>query len=124
MTADEQTIVTLLEAIARLERKVDELAARPPADPNRAYTDAEVCERLGGISQTTLWEIRVGRGLLKSSYVYPGSRVRRTTERQLQDYLDYLSSAEAAGGGGDDDSQLDERLDDLSARRSRQRNVA
>ena len=92
-------------------------------DPLRAYTDDELRLILGGISKTTLWEIRdnPARGQrLKSGYLYVGSRARRTTARQIQEYLDYLSSAEADGS-----DQFDEaRLDELGARRARLRQLA
>lgn len=89
-------------------------------EPLRAYTDAEVCSLLG-IKRTTLWEIRDRRGLIRSGFIYPGSRVRRTTERQLQDYLEYLSSAEATCAEEANDPRLGDRLDELDARRQRRR---
>lgn len=91
----------------------------------RAYNDDELRELLGGISKTTLWEIRDNpeRGQhLRSGYLYPGSRVRRTTARQVQDYLDHLSTQTDGDGHHDDVDEA--RLDQLSARRRRVRRVA
>jgi hypothetical protein len=92
----------------------------------RVYTDREVCEILD-IGSTTLWKIRDKQGLLRSGYLFPGSRERRTTPKQLADYFAYLeSSAAAEGREGDEDGEdegLDERLDELSARRRRRRVV-
>jgi hypothetical protein len=77
---------------------------------------------LGGISRTTLWEIRDVKGLIKSGYLYPGSRVRRTTARQLQDYINYLSTPAATQAT---DRDVDgERLDGLSERRRHRRRLA
>lgn len=120
--------MTTEERLERIERMLEVALARGVYEEGRAYTDEEVRARLGGISQTTLWEIR-DKGLLKSSYLFPGSRVRRTTERQLQDYLDYLSSTDAAKPveeGDDDqfDQDLDAKLDELGARRARRRTAA
>lgn len=95
----------------------------PELDPLRAYNDEELREMLGGISKTTLWEIRdnPARGQhLKSGYLYVGSRARRTTARQVQAYLDHLSSQYERDGERVDE----ERFDQLSERRARGRKLA
>ena len=73
----------------RVRRAIVEL------DHSRAFTDKEVRELLGGISRSTLHTLRDVKHLLKSGSLYPGSRSRRTTTQQLQEYLAYLSSDEA-----------------------------
>lgn len=79
------------ERLERVERMLAELLARGSGiDPNRAYSDAEVCGLLGGISATTLWRIR-RKGLMESVYLFDDDRgvgrVQRTTGRQLIAYM-------------------------------------
>jgi len=65
-----------------LRRLIEE---RLPLDLNRAYSDAEVCVFLGGISRTTLWRIRQG-GSLEPVELYAGG-MQRTTGKQIAAYL-------------------------------------
>lgn len=92
-------------------------------DPLRAFNDDELRELLGGISPTTLWEIRDKRRLISSGFLYPGSRVRRTTARQIADYYNYLESQTATTPAQTaeqiEDAALDEKLDELRDRRRR-----
>lgn len=78
------------ELLGELNRKLDELLARPaPLDLDRAYSDREVCALLGGISSTTLWRIR-RKGLLETITLFDDDsqgKVQRTTGRQIAEYL-------------------------------------
>lgn len=76
----------LREMQAAMTRQLEELNARLPLDLNRAYSDREVCQLLGGISRSTLWRIRKD-GLLDTVDLYGGGAAR-TTGRQIAKYLE------------------------------------
>jgi hypothetical protein len=52
----------------------------------RAYSDAEVCTMLGGISRTSLWRLRKRYPQLKPRALFPGGP-HRTTLSQIRDYI-------------------------------------
>lgn len=85
------------EMLKRIEQKLDELLAQPaPIDPNRAYSDEEVCRLLGGISRSSLWRIRRKSGHLPPVELYDdgqGGKLQRTTGRAI---IDYVSARERA----------------------------
>jgi hypothetical protein len=64
---------------ARVQTSIAETEAR-------AYSDAEVCKLLGGISRTSLWRLRKRYPLLKPRALFPGGP-HRTTLSQIRDYI-------------------------------------
>lgn len=78
--------MTTDDRLKRIERLLEEaMGGGAHIDPNRAYTDKEVCVFLGGISLSTLYRIRK-RGLIETVDLYEGGSIR-TTGRQIIDYL-------------------------------------
>jgi hypothetical protein len=79
--------MTTEERLERIERMLEEALARGDLiDPNRAYSDKEVCVLLGGISLSTLYRIRK-RGLLETVELYEGGSTR-TTGRRIIEYME------------------------------------
>ena len=76
----------LREMQADMARRLEELSLRLPLDLNRAYSDREVCQLLGGISRSTLWRIRRA-GLLGTVDLYGGG-AQRTTGKHIAKYLE------------------------------------
>lgn len=72
-----ETVAPLVEA--RVQTAIAETEAR-------AYSDAEVCAMLGGISRTSLWRLRKMYPLLKPRALFPGGP-HRTTLSQIRDYI-------------------------------------
>lgn len=81
------------ERLGRIERALAELSALClRVDPNRAYSDEQVCQLLGGVSRTTLWRLR-RKGHLKTTPLLPadseaGEGVNRTLGRQVAKFLE------------------------------------
>lgn len=72
-----ETVEPLVEA--RVQTAIAETEAR-------AYSDAEVCQMLGGISRTSLWRLRKRYPGLKPRALFPGGP-HRTTLSQIRDYI-------------------------------------
>lgn len=81
------------ERLERIERMLAEQAALSlRVDPNRAYSDEQVCQLLGGVSRTTLWRLR-RKGHLRPTPLLPadlenGEGVNRTLGRQVVKFLE------------------------------------
>ncbi len=129
MTLDERIKELLAEALrSLLKEQLEPLVRRhqqtAELDPLRAYSDKELRTLLGGMSATTLYELRT-RGLIASSFAYPGSRMRRTTARQVQQYLDWLNEHEARPDEAvaREDADLEAKLAGVSQRRRRRSTI-